>query len=386
MRRDLSASLLSSAGRTFGLWLLALALAGTDARAAAPAISKTNPIQKASFGKVDGKPVEVYTLTNTRGAFVRIITYGAIVTELHVPDRAGKLGDVVLGFDNLSAYVTKSPYFGAIVGRVANRIKDATFVLDGKTFKLTANDHTNHLHGGPKGWDKVIWAATPKQTKEGPSLELRYTSPDGQEHYPGTVSASATYTLTNDNALRIEMRATTDKPTLVNMTHHSYWNLSGSGDILDHVLMIPADAYTPGDPVPNGTIKPVKGTPFDFTVAKPIGRDLAAAGGKPIGFDHNWIVNGDPHALRLMARLKDPNSGRVMTVTADQPGLQFYSGNFLDGSNKGKGLRQVKQSGLCLETQKYPNAINVPAWRDQVILRPGQTYEHTVVYTFTTDP
>jgi aldose 1-epimerase len=389
MRRHLSPS--ARPRLSLACILLPLALGGGQVRAAKPRAAKTQasrtqPIQKASFGQLEGKPVDLYTLTNARGAFVKITNYGAIVTELHVPDRAGKLGDVVLGFDNLDDYVKKSPYFGAIVGRVANRIKDASFVLDGKKFELTANDHANHLHGGTKGWDKVIWTATAKQTENGPSLELTYTSTDGEEHYPGTVRASAIYILTDDNTLSIEMRATTDKPTLVNMAHHTYWNLAGGGTILDHQLTIPADAYTPGDPVPDGTIKRVKGTPFDFTTAKPIGKDLDAAGGKPIGFDHNWIVNGDPHALRQVARLRDPKSGRVMTITADQPGLQFYSGNYLDGSNRGKGVVQIQHAGLCLESQKFPNAINVPAWQDQVILRPGQTYKHTMIHAFTIEP
>jgi aldose 1-epimerase len=359
---------------------LAVALATTGARAARPA-----PIQKADFGKVDGKPVEIYTLTNAKGAFAKITNYGAIVTELHVPDRNGKLGDVVLGFDNVDDYVKKSPYFGAIVGRVANRIKNATFALDGKTYKLNANNKPNHLHGGVRGWDKVIWTAQPKETGVGPSLTLTYVSPDGDEGYPGKVTATATYTLTNDNDLVVEMRATADRPTLVNMAHHSYWNLAGGGTILDHQLSIAADRYTPGDPVPDGTIKPVKGTPFDFTVAKAIGKDLKAAGGTPVGFDHNWIVNGDPHALRRAARLKDPKSGRVLTVLADQPGLQFYSGNFMDGTNTGKGVAQVQYAGLCLESQKFPNSINVPAWRSEVILKPGETYKQTMIHRFTVE-
>jgi aldose 1-epimerase len=372
------------------LLLVAMMLAGANSLAAKsgaakPQPAKTNSIQKASFGKVDGQPVDLYTLTNAKGAVVKITNYGAIVTELHVPDRTGKLADVVLGFDNVDDYVKKSPYFGAIVGRVANRIKDATFVLDGKTYKLSANDKANHLHGGTKGWDKAIWKADPKETQNGPSLKLTTVSRDGDENYPGTVVATATYTLTNGNALQIEMRATTDKPTLVNMAHHTYWNLAGGGTILDHELTIPADATTPGDPVPDGTIKPVKGTPFDFTTAKPVGKDLKAAGGNPIGFDRNWIIGGDPHELRLMARLKDPKSGRVMTIMADQPGLQFYSGNYLDGSNQGKGVVQVQYAGLCLESQKFPNSINVPAWQNEVILRPGQTYRHTMIHRFTTE-
>jgi aldose 1-epimerase len=361
--------------------LAATAVAAGAAKPGAP----TTPIQKAPFGKVDGKPVDIYTLTNTRGAIVKITNYGAIVTEVHVPDRNGKLGDVVLGFDNVDDYVQHSPYFGAIVGRVANRIKDATFVLDGKTYKLTANNKPHHLHGGAKGWDKAIWTAEPKATKDGPSLKLTHVSPDGEESYPGTVTATATYTLTNDNELRVDMQATTDKPTLINMAHHSYWNLAGGGTVLDQELTIPADAYTPGDPVPDGTVKPVKGTPFDFTVAKAIGRDLKAAGGKPVGFDHNWIVNGAPHAPRMVARLKDPRSGRVMTVVADQPGLQFYTGNFMDGSNRGKGVAQVQYAGLCLESQRFPNSNNVPAWKNEVILKPGETYKHTMIHKFSVE-
>jgi aldose 1-epimerase len=347
---------------------------------------KTKPIEKSSFGKVDGKPVDVYTLTNSKGAVAKITNYGAILTQLHVPDRKGKMGDVVLGFDNVDDYVKKSPYFGAIVGRSANRIRNATFVLDGKTYKLNANNAPHHLHGGTKGWDKVIWTAEPSETKEGPSLKLTHVSPDGEENYPGTVTATATYTLTNDNELKVEMTATTDKPTIVNMAHHTYWNLAGDGTILDQELTIPADKYTPGDPmVPDGTVKPVKGTPFDFTTAKPIGRDLKAAGGKPVGYDHNWIVNGDPHAMREVAKLKDPKSGRVMTIMADQPGLQFYTGNFMDGSNTGKGVHQVQYAGLCLESQKFPNSINVPAWQGEVILKPGQTYKHTMIHKFTAE-
>jgi aldose 1-epimerase len=344
-------------------------------------------IQKAPFGQVDGKPVDIYTLTNAKGMAARITNYGAIITSLLVPDRTGVLGDVVLGFDNVNDYVEKSPYFGAIVGRVANRIANATFQLEGKTYKLAANNAPHHLHGGKKGWDKVIWVAEPKETAKGPSLKLTHVSPDGEEGYPGTVTATAIYTLTNDGALEVEMSATTDKTTLVNMAHHSYWNLAGfgSGTVLDQELTIPADKYTPGDPVPDGKIVAVKGTPFDFTTAKPIGRDIKAAGGKPVGFDHNWVVNGDPHAMRLMARLKDPKSGRVMTLTADQPGLQFYSGNFMDGTTKGKGVTHVQYAGLCLESQKFPNSINVPAWREEVILKPGQTYKHTMIHKFTTE-
>jgi len=348
----------------------------------APAIAKSD------FGKYEDKAVDLYTMENDNGLVMKVMTYGAIITELQVPDKNGKMGDVVLGFDSLDGYVKGNPYFGATVGRVANRIKNATFKLEGKAYKLAANNAPHHLHGGDKGWDKVVWAAVPKETAEGPSLTLTYTSPDGEEGYPGTVQATAVYTLTNKNELKVEMKATTDKTTLVNMAHHTYWNLGGhtSGPISDHVLTLYADKYTPpAGLVPTGEIKAVKGTPFDFTSPKVIGKDLKAAGGKPIGFDHNWVVNGDAHAMRPVAKLDDPKSGRVMTIEADQPGVQFYSGNFLDGTTKGKGGTVYEQyTGLCLETQKFPNSINVPAWQNEVILKPGETYEHTMIHRFTT--
>jgi aldose 1-epimerase len=346
-------------------------------------------ITVAPFGNVDDTPVQLYTLTNKNGLVVKITNYGAIVTELHVPDRNGAFADIVLGFESLDAYLKGHPYFGAIVGRVANRIRNAEFTLEGKHYMLEANDKPHHLHGGKKGWDKVVWSAMHTDTPEGPRLELTYVSKDGEEGYPGTVTAKTFYTLTNNNELKVDMEATTDKTTLVNMAHHSYWNLAGhnSGTILDHELTLHADHYTPGTPmVPDGRIHPVKGTPFDFTSAKAIGKELKRAGGSPIGYDHNFVVNGVPNQLRPVARLKDPKSGRVMTVSADQPGVQFYTGNFLDGSARGKGATYVQYAALCLETQKYPNAINVPDWQDQVILRPGQLYRHVMVHTFSAEP
>ncbi len=344
-------------------------------------------ISKASYGNADGREVFVYTLVNDKGMTAKIINYGAIVTELHVPDKTGKTADVVLGFENMAGYLKNGPYFGATIGRVANRIKDHKFELEGKKYELAANNGTNSLHGGVKGWDKVVWDATPKETPAGPALELTYVSKDAEEGYPGTVKAKTTYLLTNANELRVEMEAVSDKTTVVSMAHHSYWNLAGfdSGTILDHELTLFADQYTPGDPVPNGKTKAVKGTPFDFTTAKPIGKDLKAAGGKPVGFDANWIVNGEANQLRPVAKLKDPKSGRVMTIEADQPGLQFYSGNFLDGTVTGKGKTYVQYAGLCLETQKFPNSVNVPAWRDAVTLKPGQTYKHTMIHRFSNE-
>ena len=343
----------------------------------------------ASFGKLGDTPVQLYTLTNKHGLVAKITNYGATVTELHVPDRTGALSDVVLGFENLDGYIEGSPYFGAIVGRVANRIKNAEFTLEGERYALDANDKPNHLHGGRKGWDKVVWTALAVDTARGPALELTYISKDGDEGYPGIVMAKTVYTLTNDDELTVDMQATTDKTTLVNMAHHSYWNLGGhdSGTILDHELTLYADQYTPGSPmIPYGDIKAVKGTPFDFTRSKPVGRDLKQAGGTPIGYDHNFVVNGEPNHLRPVARLKDPKSGRVMTLSADQPGVQFYTGNFLNGSIKGKSTTYGQYAGLCLETQKFPNAINVPAWQDQVILRPGQTYRHIMIHRFSAEP
>jgi aldose 1-epimerase len=339
-------------------------------------------------GRMPATTAQIYTLTNKQGLIARITNYGAIVTELHVPDASGARADVVLGFENLDGYLKGHPYFGAIVGRVANRIGNAAFSLEGTRYTLAANDKPHHLHGGMKGWDKVVWTATPVDTAAGPALELTYVSKDGEEGYPGTVTAKTVYTLTNDNELKVEMQATTDKTTLVNMAHHTYWNLGGhnSGTILDHELTLYADRYTPGTPmVPGGEIKRVTGTPFDFTRAKAIGKDLKQAGGQPIGYDHNFVINGEPNQLRPVARLKDPRSGRVMTVSADQPGVQFYTGNFLDGSTRGKGTSYEQYAGLCLESQKFPNAINVPGWQDQVILKPGQTYRHVLVHKFSAE-
>ena len=356
----------------------------------APANEQRPPaVTAAPFGKVDDTPVQLYSLTNKNGLIAKITNFGATVVELHVPDKAGTLADIVLGFDNVDGYAAGGPYFGAIVGRVANRIGNARFTLDGKDYPLAPNDKPHHLHGGRKGWDKVLWNATPMDTPAGPALELTYVSTDGEEGYPGTVSAKTIYTLTNDNELKVEMQATTDRTTLVNMAHHSYWNLGGynSGTILDHVLMLSADQYTPGTPmVPDGRVVPVKGTPFDFTAGKSIGQELKQLGNTPTGFDHNFVINGVPSQLRPVARVKDPKSGRVMTLSADQPGVQFYTGNFLNGSAKGKGTSYVQYSGFCLETQKFPNAINIPAWRDQVILNPGQTYRHVMIHKFTTEP
>lgn len=355
---------------------------------------KPEPVVREPYGTVDGRAVELFTLTNANGLVMKVTNYGVVVTELWVPDREGKLGDIVAGYESLDGYLKSTPYFGTTVGRVANRIKNARFTLEGKTYALAANNGPHHLHGGKKGWDKVVWSAEPGGTLESPAVTFSYVSPDGEEGYPGTVTAHVTYTLTSDNEFRVDMDATTDKTTIVNMAHHSYWNLggNGSGTIRDHILTIHAEKYTPGkptrpntDPVPDGTVKPVANTPFDFRTPVAIGEHLEAAGGKPVGYDHNWVIDGDPHALRPVATVKDPKTGRVLTLEADQPGLQFYAGIFLDGTLTGKGVTYHQYDAFCLETQAFVNAINVPAWRDQVVLKPGQTYRHTMVHQFSAE-
>jgi aldose 1-epimerase len=355
------------------------------AEAPAPVANGSNkPIEKKKWGEADGKEVDLYTLINKHGLIAKITNFGAILTELDVPDRKGQSGDVVLGWDTLADYQKNDPHLGSTVGRVGNRIANATFELDGKTYKLAANNGPHHLHGGVKGWDKAVWGATAVETPEGPSLKLTLVSKDGDEGYPGTVHATTTYTLTRDDELRIEMTATTDKPTPLNMVHHSYWNLSAApGDIKDEVLTLYADKYTPGLP-PDGKVLPVAGTPWDFTKGKTLGQDLMKTGNKPAGYDENFLVNGDANALRPVARVEDPKSGRVMTIAANQPGAQLYTSNYMDGSTGGKGRKHTQHAAFCIETQKIPNSINVPAWKNDVVLRPGQTYKHVMLLKFST--
>lgn len=382
------------------LWLTACSSASTSPASAPPstpepgavaagsAASARPPIERKAWGQIDGQQVDLFTLTNASGLVLKVTNYGATVTELHVPDRDGKLADVVLGFDDLAGYQQGGPYFGAIVGRVANRIRGAKLTLEGKSYQLAANNGPNTLHGGVRGFDKVVWSAEPQDTPAGPALALTYVSKDGEEGYPGALSASVTYTLTDRKELLVSMRATTSAPTIVNLAHHGYWNLGGhdSGTILEHELTLYADQYTPGDPqVPTGVVAPVAGTPYDFTQPKPVGRELGATPGSPKGYDHNFVVKGEPYALRPVARLRDPKSGRVLTLEADQPGVQLYSGNYLDGKLTGKGVSYPQYGGLCLETQRFPNAIDVPAWADQVILKPGQTYRHEMIHRFTVE-
>lgn len=341
-------------------------------------------VQVSSFGKLaDGTPVSLFTLTNGGGLVAKITNYGAIITELHVPDRAGNLGDIVWGFDNIGQYLKAHPYFGATVGRVANRIAKGKFTLEGKTYRLAVNNGPNHLHGGLKGFDKVVWKA---ESQGAASVKFTYTSPDGEEGYPGTVGVIVLMTLTEKNELTLEYTATTDQPTPVNLTNHSYFNLAGSGDILSHELMMAADHFTPKDEnsIPTGEIKAVKGTPMDFTKPHAIGSRFAQLAEKPVGYDHNYVLNGGGKSLSLTARVFEPRTGRVLEVSTTEPGVQLYTSNYLDGSLTGKGGVVYRQhSAFCLETQHFPDSVNHPNF-PSTILRPGQTYRQTTVHKFST--
>jgi aldose 1-epimerase len=345
-------------------------------------------VKKKEFGKMpDGTVIDVYTLTNSKGMTAKVINYGALLTELQVPDKQGKTVDVVLGFEDLKGYLGEHPYFGANVGRVANRIAKGKFTLDGKEYTLATNNGPNHLHGGKKGFDKVVWQAVVPIYPNGSGVRFSYTSPDGEEGYPGTLKGVVTYHLSDDNELRISYEATTDKPTPVNLSHHSYFNLAGTGDILGHEMMIAADKYTPVDAtlIPTGKIEPVKGTPLDFTTPTLIGKRIGELKGDPAGYDHNFVLNGGDKKPFLAARVKDPKSGRVMEVLTTEPGVQFYTGNFLDGKVKGKGgVAYQKHAGFCLEAQHFPDSVNQPSF-PSVILKPGQTYSQTTIYKFSAD-
>lgn len=312
-----------------------------------------------------------------------MLDYGATITRLLVPDRVGRFADVVLGYDDLASYQAGPYFLGATIGRVGNRIEGGRFELAGKSYQLALTDPPHHLHGGKRGWDKRFWSSSASATAEEASVRLVYESPAGEEGYPGRVLAETIYTLTEQGLLRIEMTATAEEETLVNMVHHSYFNLRGhdAGTIADHELTLHCDEYTPGL-VPDGTVEPVDGTCFDFRRSTRIGDALPRAGGTPLGFDQNLLVRGEPTQLRPVARLCDPHSGRVMDVSANQPGLQFYTGNFLDGTTGGKGTRHGQHSALCLEPQAVPNAVHVPEWRSQVVLSPHQRYQHIVMLQF----
>jgi aldose 1-epimerase len=340
------------------------------------------------FGKTaDGQAVDIVTLTNGKCLTAKITTYGGIIVSVEAPDRNGKSGDIVLGFDKLDGYLKSHPYFGAIIGRYGNRIGGAKFTLDGLEYKLAANNGINSLHGGIKGFDKVVWKIEKAQAKGNEAeLELSYTSKDGEEGFPGNLKCIVTYTLTADNKLEMEYEATTDKPTVVNLTNHSYWNLAGqgNGDILGHKLMINADKYTPVDKdlIPTGELKSVKDTPMDFTKPMTIGSRIEQVDIK--GYDHNYVLKGKVGKMKLVARVYEPTSGRVMEIETTEPGVQFYTSNFLDGSLKGKeGKVYNKHGALCLETQHYPDSPNKPEF-PSVVLRPGEKYETETVHTFST--
>jgi aldose 1-epimerase len=364
----------------------ALAMAGGCAGLLRSDIS----IEEERFGTMqDDTPVKIYTLTNAKGCEARITNYGGIVVSLKVPDRKGKLGDVVLGYDKLEDYVKNNPYFGALVGRYGNRIGKGRFKIGSREYKLALNSGENHIHGGVKGFDKVVWKARPVKTRQGPALVLRYLSRDGEEGYPGNLDVKAVYTLTDDNALKLVLTANTDRDTIVNLTHHSYFNLAGAGngDILDHEVMIAADRFTPvdGSLIPTGELKPVQGTPLDFTspvrIGARIGRDNEQLKFGQ-GYDHNWVLNSRAGTLALAARVYEAGSGRIMEVHTTEPGLQFYTGNFLDGSNIGKGGKAYKyRYAFCMEPQHFPDSPNKKNF-PEVLLRPGQTYGSTIIYKF----
>ena len=338
----------------------------------------------------DGTAVNLHTLTNANGMQARIINYGGIVVSLTAPDAAGRMDDVVLGYDSLNAYIQDSPYFGCLVGRYGNRIAGGRFTLDGRDHVLAQNDGDNHLHGGEKGFDKVVWQDATAETARGPALTLAYTSPDGEEGYPGALAVTAVYTLTDDNALELVFSATTDAPTPCNLTHHSYFNLAGAGvgDVLGHEVMIKADRFTPIDDtlIPTGELRSVADTPLDFRQPTVIGDRIGAddeqirLGG---GYDHNWILN-KPTAdeLSMAARVRDPGTGRTMEVLTTEPAMQFYSGNFLAGTLTGKGGKTyAHRTGFCMEPQHYPDSPNKPDF-PSTVLRPGETYANTIVYRF----
>ena len=360
-----------------------------------------NPVTNQPFGRTkDGTAVEIYTLRNSAGCEARITNYGGIVVSLKVPDKTGHFDDVVMGFDTLDGYLTpayakNNPYFGALIGRYGNRIDKGRFLLDDREYHVGINNDGNSLHGGKIGFNQRVWSARPVAGTDGAALELRYVSADGEEGFPGTLTVTAVYTLTDKNELKLQFTATTDKPTVVNLTNHAYFNLKGAGNgtILDHLLTIHGERFTPINAVsiPLGELRPVKGTPFDFTQATRIGQridddDQQLKNGK--GYDHNFVLDNymPGGATRVIARAEEPVSGRVLEVESDQPGVQFYTGNFLDGGLTGKGGKVYPYRGaFCLEPQHYPDSPNHPQW-PSVVLRPGETYRHTAIFRFGVQP
>jgi aldose 1-epimerase len=348
-------------------------------------------VKKEVFGKTaDGQTIDIYTLTNKNGLVAKVTTYGATLTELHVPGKDGKLTDVVLGFNTLDGYLKGCPYFGATTGRVANRIAAGKFTVDGRLYRVATNNAPNHLHGGNVGFDKRVWKARGITDASGFGIVLSYMSPDGEEGYPGNLDITVTYMLTNANELRIDYKAKTDESTPINLTNHAYFNLAGAGNgtILDHELLLVASRFTPVDAtsIPTGAIAPVARTVMDFTKPTAIGLRIDKVGGDPGGYDHNYVLDKKGTELALAARLRDPVSGRIMEVWTTEPGIQLYTGNYLDGTIKGKGGKVYgKRSALCLETQHFPDSVNHPEF-PSVMLKPGQTYTQTTVHKFSVQP
>lgn len=368
--------------------LMGLACAAWRCTPSAPRVSITSE----PFGTLsNGAMVQLYTLTNANGMQAKITNYGGIITHLFVPAKDGTLGDVVLGYDTIDGYLSASPYFGAIIGRFGNRIANAQFELNGVTYELAQNNGNHHLHGGLKGFDKVVWEATPSTQEEAAVLELTYTSPDMEESYPGELTVTVTYSVTNENELKIDYVATTNKPTICNLTNHTYFNLKdgGASPALEHLLFIDADYYLPIDEtlIPLGVIAPVDGTPFDFRQSTAIGaridvEDEQVRNG--LGYDHTFVLNGETGNLRLACTVTEESTGRVMQVYTKEPGVQFYSGNFLNGSITGKnGNIYQQRHGFCLETQHFPDSPNRPIF-PSVVLHSGDKYETTTIYQFST--
>ncbi len=347
-------------------------------------------IEKKYFGQIgEGISAVLYTLANSNGASFSVTNYGGIITELKMPDKNGKISDIVLGYEKIEDYIKETPYFGATVGRYGNRIAKGKFTLADKEFMLATNNYPNHLHGGVKGFDKVVWDLEPFQKENELGVIMKYFSVDGEEGYPGNLDVTVTYTLNNANELRVDYLATTDKPTICNLTNHSYFNLkdAGASSILDHELQIFADRYIPIDPtsIPLGRLEYVTDSPFDFTDSKKIGRDINVENEQlknGIGYDHNFVLNGEMGTMRLAAKVYEKSSGRVLELFTEEPGVQFYSGNFLDGSLIGKnGIVYNHRNGFCLETQHYPDSPNQPAW-PTTILNPGETYKTSTIHKF----
>jgi aldose 1-epimerase len=347
-------------------------------------------VTQAPFGRTpDDQAVDLITLRNQNGVEIRVMTFGATILSIKTPDKNGQSDDITLGFDALAPYIDQSPYFGAVVGRYGNRIAKGKFTLDGQTYSLATNNGVNSLHGGTKGFDKKIWKADPFQNTSGVGVKLTYVSQDGEEGYPGTLTSTVTYTLADDNRLIVDYHATTDKATVLNLTQHTYWNLAGAkaNDILGHVLMLNADRYTPVDDtlIPTGELASVEGTPFDFRTPTAIGARINQDNeqlkrGK--GYDHNWVLTRSAEGLSVAARVVEPTTGRTLDISTTEPGIQFYSGNFLDGTITGKGGRIYPQrSGFCLETQHFPDSPNQPNF-PSTVLRPGQEYKTQTVFTF----